>query len=54
MASRSWGACVVPKPLSNCTAPWGSKSSAFRVLPSRLPLQLKVLPEATRSGCRNC
>ena len=32
--------------LSNSTVPWGLKSSAFWVLPSRLPLTSTVLPAA--------
>ena len=36
---------IVPVPLSNSTVPCGLKSSAFWVVPSRLPLTSIVLPD---------
>ncbi len=46
MASSRCGGLLVPVPLSSSTVPWGTKSSAFCVLPSRSPLTSIVLPGA--------
>ena len=40
----------MPVPLSNSTVPWGLKSSAFWVVPSRLPLISIVLPGAEQNA----